>query len=454
MSVIILGAGEIGYHLARQLCSENRDVVVVEISADKIAQLEESGEDLSIIHGNGSNPDILKKAGVEKASMLIAVTNRDETNITACYVAAQLSKKIKKLARVRDIDTHIYGHLFNQNHAIIDSIINPEELCAIKISHLLQFPGVMDLNRFFDGRAILAGMKLHSHSTAKGKSLIEIGKDRSKYGFNFLIASIIRGNEGIVPSGPSVVEENDLIYIMTLEKELQKVVAYICGPQPDIKEVAILGGTNTGYYLGRLLEQSNKFNTKLLENDTQRVQFLSENLPKTLVLKGELLERDIYQNEGIYRADVFVAVTADQEDNIIAALDAKSQGVKMGICILSKPHIEPLAKNLGIDVCLHPQQLAIGKMLEYIRKGNIASVVLLHRNDIEVIELTAIANSPLVHKPLKDIKLPKSSLMLAIARKDATIEIPTGNSVVSPDERVIFIAKKESVPMLERLINA
>jgi trk system potassium uptake protein TrkA len=453
MSFIVLGAGEIGYHLAKELCAENRDVIVIESNPEKIAQLQETGEDISIIAGNGSNPEILKKAGIETAELLIAVTEKDEVNITACYIASQFSKNIKKIARVREIDTHVYGNLFTKAPAIIDSLFNPEELCAIKIANLLQFPGVADISHFFDGRALLLGTKIAAESHLKGKSMIEIGQDRNKYGMDILIANIIRGGEALIPSGPSLLAEGDFIYAITLEKEIQKVMGYFCGAQAAINAVTILGGSNIGYYLARMLEQKS-FNIKLIERDAARANFLSENLANTLVLKGEIWDRAINENEGIYKSDVFVAVTHNQEENIIATLEAKSKGVKLGICVLTQRHIAPLVKKIGIDICIHPQQLAIGKMLEYIRKGKISSVVVLNQNDIEVIEAKAMENSQLVHKAVKDIKLPQSSLILAIARKDGIIEIPNGNSMISPDDQVIFISNKAGVEYIERLITA
>lgn len=450
MSVIILGAGKIGYNLAQELSMENRDVTVIDSNPQKIQQLEEAGDDIIVMEGNASNPAVLKKAGVENAELLIAVTAQDSSNIAACHIASRFSKTIKKIARVREIDTHLYGELFTGENPIIDSIINPEELCAIKISHLLDFPGIMDINSFFDDSVHLLGIKITEDSPIKGKSLIEIGQEREKLKIKTLIAGIIRGEEILVPSGKNRVEEGDIIYVISLQKKSSKVVEYFCGPQKRIKNVSIIGGSNIAYYLARIIET--KVDLKLIEPDHHKAHFLSEELKKTLVLKGTLLEKAIYEQESIDSSDVFIAASGDQEENIIATLYAKSKGVKKGICVLRRQHLTSFVNKTGIDVSIHPQQLTIGKILEYIRKGHIYSVVVLGQNAFEVIEAKINEKSKLSKKELKNIKLPKGTLLLTIERRDGTIVIPDGNTVVKADERVLFIAQKNNIPALEALI--
>ena len=453
MSIVIIGAGEIGYSIARELSLEDRDVVLVDESPERIAVLEESGEDLSIILGSGSDPEILKKAGIDNAELLVAVANRDEINITACYIAYKIAPHTRRIARVRDIDTHLYGDIFTKQTEVINTIINPEELCAIKIANLLRYPGVDDLYMFFDEKAALIGLNIDEKSPIIGKSLIEFGKDRARKKMNSLIVTIIRESNAFVPSGKDVIEIGDLIYAVTLKDEINDAVEYFIGKQEDIKHIAIYGGSKIGYGLARMIEKED-FSLKLIEQNPLRAAFLSEKLEKTLVLKGGLLERAIFETEGIDKSDAFVAVTDDQEENIIMTFHAKSHGVKHGISLVMKQHIAPLVKKLGIDTSVIPQQIAIGKILQFIRKGDIFSVVVLNQNDIEVLEFKALQNSKLVNKHLKDVKIHLGALIMAIEDSTGKIVIPHGESVIKPGDRVLIIARKKDIPNIEKLISS
>ncbi len=478
MSIIIIGAGEIGYHIANELSLENRDVTLIDPDRERIRFLEESGEDLNIICGSGSNPENLKRAGIEKAEMLIAVANNDEINITACYLASQMNKDIKKIARIRDIDTHYYGSLIKGNPPIIDSIINPEELCAYKIANLTKYPIASDLNYFFDKKAVLIGIHVVGNNPLIGKTLIELGKDRKNNNYKALIASIIHEDKAIVPSGEDVVCEGDIIYIVTLSNEIDRIIKYVTHDDAtEVKNVTIYGGSNIGFYIARAFEKesksifefenaeantgtntnivlpSYKYKIKLIEADTQRSEFLSDNLPKTLVLKGNVLEKAIFENERIDESDVFIAATNDQEENIISTLYAKSNGVKKGIAVLKRRNIASLVKNLGIDAGIFPQQVAVAKIFESIRKGKILSIILLNQNDIEVDEIQALKGSRLIDIPLKDVKLPKGTLVIAIEKQNGEVLIPFGESVIKAGDKVAIITRKTSVKALEKFTS-
>ena len=476
MSIIIIGAGEIGYHIANELSLENRNVTLIDSDFERVRFLEESGEDLNVIYGSGSSPEVLKQAGVETAEMLIAVANKDEINITACHVASQMNKNIMKIARIRDVDTQNYGNLIMGNPPIIDSIINPEELCAFKIANLSKYPIASDLNYFFDKMALLVGIHVVGDNPLIGKSLIELGKERQKNNFKALIAAIVHDDEAIVPSGEDLVQEGDIIYIVTLSNEIDKILKYFSDEDAtEVKNITIFGGSNIGYYIARAFEKETKssldntdsnmsintniifsnyrYKIKLIEMDAQRSEFLSNKLPKTLVLKGDVLEKAIFENERINESDVFIAATSDQEENIISTLYAKSNGVKKGIAVLKRRNIASLVKNLGIDAGIFPQQVAVAKILERIRKGKILSIILLNQNDIEVDEIQALKGSKLIDKPLKDVKLPKGSLVIAIEKSNGEVLIPYGESVIKAGDKVAIIMRKTSVKALEKFTS-
>ena len=475
MSIIIIGAGEIGYHIANELSLENRDVTLIDVNRERISFLDERGEDLNIINGSGSNPEILRQAGIERAEMLIAVANKDEINITACHLASQMNKNIMKIARIRDVDTQYYGKFIKGDPPIIDSIINPEELCAYKIANLTMYPIASDMNFFFNKKAVLLGMYVVDGNPLIGKSLIDLGKERIRNQFKALIAAVIRENEAIVPSGTDIIHKGDIIYMVTLSNEIERLVHFFHTDDANsVKDITIYGGSNIGYYLARIFEKESKsliengdgngginsniftrsnYNIKIIEADQNRAVFLSNNLKKPKIFRGDVLEKAIFENERIGDSDVFIAASADQEDNIMSTLYAKSFGVKKGIAVLSRRNFAPLVRNLGIDAAIFPQQVAVAKILENIRKGKILSVVLLNQNDIEVDEILALKGSKLIGVPLKEVRLPRGALVIAIEKKNGVVIIPDGNSTIEAEDKVAIITRKNRVKAIEKFTS-
>lgn len=453
MRILILGAGDIGHHIALNLSREHREVVLIESSPERAARIEEDENDIQVILGNAADPDLLIKAGLNEADLLVAVTDSDEVNLASCLFASRLAPEVRRIARMRHIDTRRHGALLTSDPPVVHSIINPEELCARKIRDLIRFAGATDVNWFFDARVALVRTPVLANSPVKGLNLIELGQTRETAKLPFLVAMLVRDGVPRVPAPEDVLRIGDQIYAVTLAEHLNVVLDVLCHEdrRREARNVAVFGGGGIGLYLAELLETDGTV-IKLVEPDEQRAAFLANRLNTTLVLCGEPLDPAIFEEERIAGSDVFVAATGDQENNIIAALYAKSHGVRMGISVLKRAQIERLVSQVGIDAVILPQHAAIGKILAYVREGEITSVIVVNENDMEVIELRVPEGARIAGRPLREVRMPRGALLLAVAPPGGKTIVPGGATVIRPGDRIAVIAHKRDVRKLERLL--
>ncbi len=454
MNIIILGAGEIGYHTALSLSRENREVILVEQDARRADQIDDDDNDIQVVRGNAADPDVLLRAGLEKAGLLVAVTNSDEANIAACLFASRLAPSIRRVARIRQINTRVHGQLLTDNPPLIHAVIHPEELCAGKILDVIRCPATTDVNWFFNGRVVLVSIPVTRDSPVNGWNLLHIGRERVKRRLSFLIATLVNNGFARVPSASDTLKTGDTLYLATLADSLDDVMALFAAPQrlKPVRDVTIFGGGNMGLYLAEMLEQS-RVNFKIIEPDEQRAAILADRLHAGLVLCGEPFEKHIFEEEKIADSDAYVAVTNEQEDNLIAALYAKSFDIRLCVIALYRSHLAPLVQRVGIDTIVLPQQIAVGKILEHVRAGNVSSVIVLEQHGMEVIEARVSKSSRLLGRPLRAQRMPRGTLLLALQRVDGETIIPDGDAIITAGDRVAVISHRRDVSKIEALLR-
>lgn len=448
MKIIIIGAGEVGYNIADILSKEGNDVVIVDKNEKQLKMVSES-LDVQAVSGSGSSPHVLKEAGLDRSDMILAVTDSDETNMIACLLAATQSNVPLKIARIRSPELNENHELFDKNHLNIDLCINPEREAVKNAVNLMEFPGASEIIDFAGGRIRLVGFNIDGDSVVIGKKLSQIGELSG--GKKVLIVSITRGDKLIVPTGNSVIQENDYLFAVAESTEVRDVLDFFGKGFDSPKRVIIMGGGITGLMLSQLLEKRG-ISTKIIEKRQDRCEILAAQLNKTVCLQGDGTSQELLREENIQDTDYFIAVTNDEEANILGALLAKRLGAKKVISLISRADYVHLISTIGIDGVINPRHAAISKILHHIRKGKIVSAAPLYDDRAEIFEVVALETSEITNKPLKDIKFPKGTIVGAIMRGDEVI-IPGGDSVVIPGDHVVIFTLRSAIPQVEKTLT-
>ncbi len=447
MKVIIVGAGEVGFNIASRLALEDKDVVVVDVDPDAIRRVSDN-LDVKVISGSGSNPVILEEAGLKQAEIIAAVTDSDETNLVACLVADLISPATKKLARIRDAGYDEFHDTFREHAPHIDTIINPEIEVVKTIDRLMSVPGAVDFGELADGRIKIVGIHLDPTTRLDGVRLSDVSSTTEK---QFpLIAAIVRNEELIIPRGKDRLQAGDLIYFVSETNTLLNHLSVFDKHAEPIRRVLIVGGGRIGFRLATLLEEKSIY-TKIVEKDSSRCTELAEHLNKTVVLHGDGSDQELLREENIQDMDVVVTLTNDEEINIIASLLAKRMGAQKTITRISKFSYFPLMSMIGLEQVVSPRHSAINTILQHIRRGKVLSAVSIKNEQAEVMEAVALETSDIVNKPLNKISFPPGALVTSIIRKDEVI-IPTGASVIEPEDRIIIFASRKASPKIEKIL--
>ena len=447
MKVIIVGAGEVGFHISSHLALENKDVVIIDNNPEATRRISDN-LDVQIVLGSGSSPVVLEEAGIQQAEIILAVTNSDETNLVACLTANILSPSTKKLARLRDADFDEYHNNFRENAPHIDTIINPEIEVVKTIYRMMSVPGAVDVGEFADGRIKFVGVNLEDESRLAGVQLSDmpeiIGEARP------LIAAVIREDELIIPRGNDRLEPGDLVYFISEEDKLLDTLSLFNKLDQPVKRTLIIGGGRIGLRLANLLED-NSIYCKIIEQNPDRCAYLAERLNKAIVLHGDGSDHGLLAEENIQDMDMVITLTKDEETNILASLLAKRMGARKSITRISKFSYFPLMNAIGLEQVVSPRLSAINTILQHIRKGKVLSAISIKGEQAELIEAVALETSEIVAHPLRNISFPKGAMVAGIIRKDSII-IPTGESKIQPEDRVIIFARREAIPKIEKIL--
>lgn len=448
MRIIIVGAGEVGFHISRRLAVENKEVVVIDRSEKALKRVAEA-TDVQTIQGSGSSPQVLLDAGIKGADIMLAVTDSDEINILSCFYANQLSPNLTKLARIRNDDYTHFADLIKNDAIGIRKIINPDLEVVNAILRLMSVPGAVEINEFAQGKIRLIGVNLPAKSPVIGTKLLNL---RDRIGETpVVIAALVRDDELIIPSGVDEIRQGDMVYFACDIRDQDEVLESLGIRSEPVSKVLIVGGGNIGYHLAKALD-SKHFHTRVLESNPERCQFLSENLDRPIVLQGDGTDQDVLHEENVGNMDMVISVTGDEEINILTCLLAKSLGAKNTTTRVNNFAYMRLIDPIGIDHLVCPRLSAINSILHFIRRGKVISTASIKADAAEVLEAIAQENSDVVGKPVMELGFPRGTLVLCFQRGKDVI-IPRGDTVIEPEDRLIILTARNNINKVEKALD-
>ncbi len=452
MKVIICGAGQVGFNIARYLALEDNEVTVIDQSSELTRKISDT-LDVKVIHGLASHPNVLAQAGAVDADMLIAVTQADEVNMVACQVAHSLFEVTTKIARIRQQGylEDKWANLYSRDHMPIDVVISPELEVARAVARRLRVPGAFDMISLVDDKVKLTGVRCGDDCPIINTPLRQLTQLFPE--LNITIVGIVRDNTPIIPTADDDMLPGDEVYFVADSAHIDRAMATFGHEESEARRMVIFGGGNIGEFLAGEIETNHpSVNLKVVENGKSRAERVARSLKRSVVLQGSVLDTEILEEANVASAEAVVAVTNDDETNILASLLAKRMGSRRAITLINSATYLPLMPSLGIDVVVSPRNITVSTILQHVRRGRIHSVHTIRDGFGEIIEAEAMETSGLVGMPLKETELPANVLVGAIVREDEVI-VPRSNSVIQVNDRVVLFAAAEAVREVEKMFS-
>ena len=458
MKVIICGAGKVGTSIAKHLVSQDNDVTVVDRSNDLIRDIREK-VDLKTIIGSASNPSILKQAGAEDADMIIAVTLQDEINMVACQMAHTFFKIPRKIARLRSEDflNPIWRDLYNADNMPIDLIISPELEVARSIERQLKAPGAYDVVPFINDEIELLTLVIEDQCPlidTNLKNIHELFQENSnkERDLRASIIGISRDEKLFIPKKQDTLKKGDFAFILVDKNHVKRTMNAFGLDEKPIKKIIIIGGGNIGFNLAKDLEAFHSdISVNIIENNEERAKFIADQLSNTLVLKGDGLDQNILDEANINDTDLMLALTNDDETNIIISAVARKNNCE-SLILVNNSEYNKLKDVLGISKVIDPRKITVSKILKHIHKGSIETVYSIGNNQAEIIHAQALKSSKLVNKEIKDAGLPEG-IKLGLVKKEGKIMIPDKSTKIDERDEVLFICMTEDLKIAEDLFK-
>ncbi|MFT4726851.1 MAG: trk system potassium uptake protein TrkA [Granulosicoccus sp.] len=451
MKIIVLGAGQVGLTVARNLALEDNEVTVVDTNAAILDELE-NNSDLRTVKGPASYPEVLRSAGAEDADMIIAATDSDETNIVAIQISYTLFRTPMKIARIRSMEYMREKNLFDNDNIPIDVIISPEQLVTEYVQRIIEHPGAIQVVDFAHGRVRLVGVEVQAGAPMDGRALGDLTELLGKV--ETRVMAVYRGDEVIIPKGLTVVQAEDIVFFMGLRTYTGTVMQQFHHENMPCKRVMIAGGGNIGLLLARKLEKL--YRVKIIEARSERADVLASTLDTAMVLHGDAADQDMLINENIQEMDVFCALTNDDEANILSAMLAKRMGARKIMSLINRPAYLDLVERDIIDVAISPQQITIGALLTLIRRGDVVAVHSLRRGSAEALEGVAHGDSDtsvLVGRAISDIELPSSASIGVVVRGAEVLVAHHDLIIEAEDHLIVLVTNKKQIADVEKLFQ-
>lgn len=437
MKIVIIGAGKVGYALARQLSGEGHDLILVDGKGEALRNAEMM--DVICVEGNGASLRVLKEAGAEKADLVISVTSHDEVNVVCCLMAKKLGAR-HTIARIRDVDYFRDTQLLKKE-IDLDMAVNPEQSAAQEISRILRVPSAFSVEPFAGGRVELIGFTVNETDGIAGMTLMEYN---AKHPNDALVCAVERGGQAIIPNGDFIPMIGDRAYLVGTQKELNRVFKLMNRPTSRIRTVSIIGGSRVAFYLALALDRVG-MKVTIVEAKREQCELLSELLPNALILHGDGTDDVLLRDEGIFEADAVVTLTGRDEENLLLAMSARRAGVKKVIAKTTRDNYHDLVMETHIDSTISPKAITANRISKYVRglansEGSVVeSLYKILGGKVEAVEFTARADSHIVNVPLKDLPLRKGLLVASIVRGQQSI-IPNGSTEILPEDHVIVVS--------------
>jgi len=452
MKVLICGAGQVGFGIAERLAAEDNDVTVIDNSAELIQRISDM-LDVQGVVGHGSHPEVLDEAGARETDMIIAVTLHDEVNMVACQVAHSLFNIPTKIARIRDqsyLESH-WADLFSREHMPIDVVISPEIEVGDMVLRRLSLPGAFETASFGDGAVAVVGVSCEEDCPIVDTPLTQLTELFPD--LPAVVVAVVRDGELFVPHGNDQLLVGDDAYFIAKTDQVERTLAIFGHKEKRAQRVVIAGGGNIGLYVANHLEQQqDRTRLKLIENDRQRAVHIADKLKNTVVLNGSALDQDVLREADIDKADTMVALTNNDQTNILSCVMANRLGCARTLTLLNSTGYSSIVRSLGIDAFVNPRAITVSRVLQHVRRGRIRAVHSVQNGAGEVIEAEALETSPLVGQPLHDFELPPGLRIGAILR-DGDVLIPTGSTQIEAHDRVVIFATAEYVRDVEQMFR-
>ena len=452
MKTIICGAGDVGYSIADKLSKENFEVTVIDESEEKLSKVSEN-LDVKTINGMPSLPSVLLSAGAKDCEILIAVTKSDETNMVTCQIGHSLFDIPKKIARIRQQDylQAQWQNLYNNNNFPIDAIISPEQEVAKSLYRRLISPGTIDMLELSDKKLKLIGLKCEDNFVHAGLTVRELSQKFPDYLANIMF--IFRDDKKFTVNSSTKIEKNDSIFLVVETDNLSDVLLEFGHQEIQAKKAVIIGGGNIGFSLAQLIENSDTYiKTEVIEINKERAEYLASNLQNITVTNGDGLDNNILEEVNISDAGYCIAVTEDDEVNILSSLLAKRAGAQTSLTLINNSNYSSLLTNIGVDMTIDPKIITISKILEKVRGVKIRNDYSIGEGFGEVIEADIQQDSSLCNKNLKELDLPKGIRIGSILR-DKKVIIPNSQTVFKENDDVVFFAETDCIKKLENLLS-
>ncbi|MDF1801408.1 Trk system potassium transporter TrkA [Thalassovita sp.] len=452
MKVIICGAGQVGWQIARHLSGERNDVTVVDNNPDLVRRATDT-LDVQGISGFASYPDVLERAGAVDADMIIAATHSDEVNMVTCQVAHSVFGIPRKIARLRSQSylTAIYSDLYRRDHLPIDVVISPEREVAEAALQRLASPSAFDTERFLGGRAQLLGITIDEDCPVVNTPLRQLSELFST--LRVVVVGVRREGTLFAPDPGDQLFVGDECYVFAVNEDVPRTMEVFGKVSQKQERVVIIGGGNVGLAVARALEQRvDRVRAKVIEKSRKRAERAADVLERTIVLNGDGLDSGLLAEANISRADAVLCVTDDDKTNMLAAVRAKTEGCPMAIALVNDPTLTPMMGALGIDAYINPRATTVSSILRHIRHGRVRGVYSIGDAEAEMIEAEVLSTSPIAGQRVRDIDFPEGVLVGGILKGDKVIK-PQSDTRVSEGDVIVIFSMAADVPEVERLLQ-
>lgn len=446
MRIIIAGAGEVGFHLAKMLSDEKQDIYIIDTNDDRLNYVQ-SKLDVFAIKADASSIQTLKENNIDACDLLIAATSSEETNMLICITGKKLGAK-NTIARISDFENISESSEQFYRDLGVDNIISPVDLASQEIVRLINQSAFTEDHEFEEGKLTAFGITISDKSPLKDKSVVETSFLNPNKSFKPI--AISRGDGSFMIHGDTVIRENDIVYFISTPGYTEEIIK-ICGQNCfDIKNIMVLGASPMGIITAEALEKD--YNVTLIEKDRDQATEVANRLKKTLVVNVDGRNVSALEEESLEDMDAFIALTGDSETNIISCLVAKSHGVKKTIARVENIDYINLSHNIGIDTLINKKIIAANEIFKYIRKGEVRALVNLHDLDAELIEFDVKAGTKITKKPLRDLKLPKTSNIAGVIRDNEGV-IPFGGFQMQENDKAVVFVHHSEVHEIENFFN-
>ncbi len=453
MKILICGAGQVGYGIAERLAAEQNDVAVIDSSPELIANIQDKLDVRGYV-GHGAHPDVLDRAGAKNADMIIGVTLYDEVNMVACQVAHSLFNVPTKIARIRaqNYRQPHWQNLFSHENMPIDVIISPETEVGDVILRRIALPGARDVVTFLSDEVAMVAIECDENCPVVDTPLSQLTELFPE--LNAVVSGIYRDGEMIAPRSMDQILLGDIAYVIAARSQIRRTLSIFGKDQSEARRILIAGGGNVGLYLAQQIEaRLPNARVKVIESDRATAVKMADGLSRTVVLHGNALDEQLLAEAGAGTCDLMVAITNDDQVNILSCVMADKQGCRSNLALLNNPGYHSFTKSLGIDDYINPRSITISRVLQHVRRGRILGVYSLQNGAAEIIEAEAMEASPLVGRALRELDLPDGVRIGAIMHEGKVFP-PSGSSIIKAGDKVVIFALNELVHEVEQMFRA